>query len=206
MMTTGTPTGMLQGVLDGIRDEVAKQTDRGTLPTYIAPLAWVDAKKFGIVVALNDGRVLSAGDVDEAFSVQSITKVFTLTLALGKIGDRLWERVGREPSGTPFNSIVQLEHENDIPRNPFVNAGAIVLCDVLLAGRKPRETIGEILQFVRFLADDESIVIDPTVARAEQAMGYRNVALANFMMSYGNLSHPPELALGVYFHHCAIAM
>ncbi|HME20702.1 MAG TPA: glutaminase [Acetobacteraceae bacterium] len=134
------------------------------------------------------------------------TKVFTLTLALGKIGDALWTRVGREPSGTPFNSIVQLEHENGIPRNPFINAGAIVLCDVLLAGRKPRETIGEILEFVRFLADDETIAIDPAVAAAEKATGYRNVALANFMMSCGSLAHPPELALGVYCHHCAIAM
>src|SRR5208337_4027812 len=117
------------------------------------------------------------------------TKVFTLTLALGKIGDALWTRVGREPSGTPFNSIVQLEHENGIPRNPFINAGAIVLCDVLLAGRKPRETIGEILEFVRFLADDETIAIDPAVAAAEKATGYRNVALANFMMSCGSLAH-----------------
>src|SRR6195952_4485997 len=197
---------LLQAALDGIRDDMATRTDRGVVPDYIAPLARIDPTKFGIVVALNDGRVLGAGQVEEAFSVQSITKVFTLTLALGKVGDALWARVGREPSGTAFNSIVQLEHEKGIPRNPFINAGAIVLCDLLLAGRQPRETIGEILQFVRFLAGDDTIAIDPTVAAAEKATGYRNVSLANFMMSCGNLTHPPELPLGVYFHHCAIAM
>ena len=102
---------------------------------------------------------------------------FAVALALGKIGDALWARVGREPSGSAFNSIVQLEYEHGVPRNPFINAGAIVLCDVLLAGRRPRETIGEILQFFRFLANDYSIAIDPVVAAAEKSTGYRNVAL-----------------------------
>jgi glutaminase len=205
-VTTNIDASALQEVLEEICDDVVTQADRGAVPDYIAPLARVDPGKFGIAVALNDGRVFGAGQVDEAFSVQSISKVFTLTLALGKVGDALWARVGREPSGTPFNSIVQLEHENGIPRNPFINAGAIVLCDLLLGGRKPRETIGEILQFIRFLADDETIAIDPAVAAAEKATGYRNVSLANFMKAYGNLTHSPELPLGVYFHHCAIAM
>ena len=100
------------------------------------------------------GNVAAAGDCDTPFSIQSVSKVFTLTLALGKIGDHLWHRVGREPSGSPFNSIVQLEFERGKPRNPFINAGAIAVTDVILSGHRPREALGEILRFVRFLADD----------------------------------------------------
>ena len=99
-----------------------------------------------------EGNVAAAGDSDTPFSIQSISKVFTLTLALGKVGDRLWRRVGREPSGSPFNSIVQLEFERGIPRNPFINAGAIAVTDVILSGHQPREALGEILRFMQFLS------------------------------------------------------
>jgi glutaminase len=132
--------------------------------------------------------------------------VFTLTLALGKVGDRLWRRVGREPSGSPFNSIVQLEYERGIPRNPFINAGAFAVTDVILSGHKPREALGEILRFMRFLTDDPSIVIDEAVAASEQRTGFRNRALANYMKAFGVLDNPVDYTLGVYFHHCAIAM
>ncbi len=196
----------LEMALAEVAAEMAARADRGEVATYIPQLGRVDAGKFGIAAATNDGRMLVAGDAEESFSIQSISKVFTLTLALGEKGDALWKRVGREPSGNPFNSIVQLEHENGIPRNPFINAGAIVVSDVLLAGHQPRETIGEILRFVQFLADDETIFIDRAVAASERATGYRNFALANYMKSFGNLHHAPEMALGVYFHHCAIAM
>ncbi|MER8439728.1 glutaminase [Mesorhizobium sp. M1312] len=196
----------LELALTEIAAEMAERTDRGEVATYIPQLGKIDPKKFGIAAVTNDGRVLMAGDADEPFSIQSISKVFTLTLALGNVGDALWQRVGREPSGNPFNSIVQLEHENGIPRNPFINAGAIVISDILLAGHQPREAIGEILRFIQFLADDETIVIDREVAASERATGFRNLALANYMKSFGNLNHAPDLALGVYFHHCAIAM
>lgn len=196
----------LEQALGEVAAEMAAATDRGKVATYVPQLGKVDPQKFGIAVVTTDGRVLVAGDADEPFSIQSISKVFTLTLALGEKGDSLWKRVGREPSGNPFNSIVQLEHEHGIPRNPFINAGAIVISDVLLAGHRPRETIGEILRFIRFLADDDGIVIDQAVAASEQATGFRNYALANYMKSFGNLTHAPELALGVYFHHCAIAI
>jgi glutaminase len=101
---------------------------------------------------------------------------------------------------------VQLEHENGVPRNPFINAGAIVITDVLLAGYKPRESIGEIVRFIRSLADDDTIKIDKDVARSELGTGFRNFALANYMRSFGNLDHPAEETLGVYFHQCALAM
>ena len=140
-----------------------------------------------------EGNVAAGGDSDTPFSIQSISKVFTLTLALGKVGDRLWRRVGREPSGSPFNSIVQLELEHGIPRNPFINAGAIAVTDVILSGHQPREALGEILRFMRFLADDPSITIDEAVAASEQRTGFRNIALANYMKSFGVLENPVEL-------------
>lgn len=196
----------LQALLDDIHREMAAKMRRGKVADYIPQLAAVDPGHFGIAVTTIDGREFTAGEADTAFSIQSVSKVFTLTLALGKVGDRLWGRVGREPSGTAFNSIVQLELEHGKPRNPFINAGAIAVADVLLAGHQPKEAIGEIVQFVRFLAGDETIVIDNRVARSETDTGFRNFALAQFMRSFGKLDHPAEHVLGVYFHQCALAM
>jgi glutaminase len=180
--------------------------DRGRLPDYIPALAAGDLSKFGIAVALNDGTVVTGGDSEVRFSIQSISKVFTLTLSLGLFGDAIWRRVGKEPSGSAFNSIVQLEYENGIPRNPFINAGAIAIADALLASHEPRETIGEILHFIRMVANDEEIAIDPVIARSETATGFKNFALANYLAACGNLRNAPERALGVYFHQCAITM
>ena len=137
-----------------------QRPDRGEVATYIPELARVDAKAFGLAVIDAEGNVTVGGDSETPFSIQSISKVFTLTLALGKVGDRLWQRVGREPSGSPFNSIVQLEFERGIPRNPFINAGAIAVTDLILSGHQPREALREILRFIRLLADDPSITID----------------------------------------------
>jgi glutaminase len=189
-----------------IAAEMASETERGRVADYIPPLAKVDPARFGIAVVTVDGDCHLAGDAEEPFSIQSISKVFTLTLALGRVGDRLWDRVGREPSGTAFNSIVQLESEHGVPRNPFINAGAMVVSDLILAGHQPREAIGEIVRFVRSLSGDDAIFVDENVARAEQATGYRNAALANYMRAFDNLKNPVDLTLGVYFHHCAIAM
>lgn len=194
-------------VVADIAEEMRGIAERGTVASYIPPLASVPADKFGIAVVMADGTVHAAGDADEAFSIQSISKVFALTLALGAVGDQLWNRVGREPSGSAFNSIVQLETEHGIPRNPFINAGAIVVCDVLLGRLQPREAIGQMLRFVRELAgDDDTIRIDETVARAEQETGFRNMALANYMRAFGNIHGDVELVLGTYFHFCALAM
>ena len=196
----------LDRVVKEIADEMRQRPDRGEVATYIPELARADPQAFGLAVIDADGHVAAAGDCDAPFSIQSISKVFTLTLALGKVGDRLWRRVGREPSGSPFNSIVQLEFEHGMPRNPFINAGAIAVTDVILSGHQPREALGEILRFMRFLADDASITIDEAVAASEQRTGFRNVALANYMKSFGVIENPADFTLGVYFHHCAIAM
>lgn len=189
-----------------ITAEMREATERGRVADYIPPLACVSRDRFGIAVVMADGTLHLGGNAEEPFSIQSVSKVFSLTLALGMVGDALWSRVGREPSGSAFNSIVQLETEHGIPRNPFINAGAIVVADVLLAGGAPAEAIAGVLRFVRTLAADETITIDAKVAAAELATGYRNMALANYMRAFGNLQHPVEQALGVYFHQCALAM
>lgn len=196
----------LDRVVKEIADEMRQRPDRGEVASYIPELARVDPKAFGLAVIDAEGNVAAGGDADTSFSIQSISKVFTLTLALGKVGDRLWRRVGREPSGSAFNSIVQLEVERGIPRNPFINAGAIAVTDLILSGHQPREALGEILRFMRFLAQDTTISIDEAVAASEQRTGFRNAALANYMKSFGVLENPVDYTLGVYFHHCAIAM
>lgn len=182
------------------------ETDRGNVADYIPQLAAVDPNQFGICVALPTGEVFSAGSAQTLFSIQSISKVFSLTLALGKMGDAIWANVGREPSGDPFNSIIQLEHEHGIPRNPFINAGAIAVVDAIMMGHEPKESLAEILQFVRFIANDDTIAIDEKVAQSELATGHRNSSLAHFMASFGRMRHTIEKVLGVYYHQCSISM
>ncbi len=183
----------------------AGSRERGKVADYIPSLAQVDPEQFGIAVVTADGDVHVGGVADAPFSIQSVSKVFALTMALGRVGGALWKRVGVEPSGSAFNSIVQLEAEKGIPRNPFINAGAIVVSDVVLGQAEPREAIGDLLRFVRFVADDNGIVIDNEVANSEAGAGFRNLALANYMKSFGNLDRADE-ALRVYFHQCALAL
>ena len=196
----------MQDILDEIAFDISGMTDRGQVADYIPELAAVDPNQFAISVALPSGEVFSAGCANQLFSIQSISKVFTLTMALGKLGDSLWHRVGREPSGDPFNSIVQLEHEHGKPRNPFINAGAIAVVDAIMMGHQPKELLAEIIQFVRYLANDNSIVIDEDVALSELATGHRNSSLAHFMASFGQMEHDINCVLGAYYHQCAIAM
>ncbi len=196
----------LDAIVKHIAHDLANRSDRGKVADYIPELAGINPNQFGIAIIDYDGNVHAAGDADVPFSIQSISKVFTLTLALGIVGDRLWRRVGREPSGNPFNSIVQLERERGVPRNPFINAGAIAVTDVLVTGHQPREALGQILRFIQFLADDPTITIDKAVAESEKRTGFRNTALANYMKSFGVVENDVDFTLGVYFHHCAIAM
>src|SRR4051794_31522317 len=187
----------IDAILNEIASDMSATLERGKVADYIPGLAKVDPGQFGIAVVLADGTIHMAGDAETAFSIQSISKVFTLTIALGKVGDALWRRVGREPSGSAFNSIVQLEYEGGIPRNPFINAGAIAVTDVILSGHQPREALGEILRFLQFVADDPSIAVDEAVAASEQRTGFRNYALANYMKAFGVLDNPADFTLGV---------
>ena len=196
----------MQNILNEITEIINASTDRGNVADYIPELAAVDPNQFAISIALPDGQVFSAGCAQKPFSIQSISKVFSLTLALGKIGDAVWTKVGREPSGDPFNSIVQLEHEQGKPRNPFINAGAIAIVDTIMMGHEPKELLAEILQFVHYIANDNSIGIDEKVALSELATGHRNASLAHFMASFGRIEHPIDKLLGAYYHQCSIAM
>ena len=178
----------------------------GRVADYIPALAAVDPDKLGIAVADAQGRVHGAGDCDEPFSIQSISKVFTLALALDRVGAGLWERVGREPSGSAFNSIVQLETERGKPRNPLINPGAMVVTDQLIGDRSADVAIADLLALLRAQARDESICVDERVARSEAETGSRNRSLAWFMKSCGILANDVETVLGAYFRQCAVAM
>lgn len=206
-MPRPTPTtDQLRDIVTEICAEMAAETERGTVADYIPQLARVDPGQFALCLTLADGTRINGGDSAVRFSIQSVSKVFTLALALGRDGEQVWSRVGREPSGDPFNSIVQLEAERGLPRNPFINAGAIAVTDLLLSHYRPKEALGTILQFVRYIGGDDGIAIDPAVARSETETGFRNTALANFMRAYGIVQGPVEETLGVYFHHCAIGI
>ena len=159
----------VESILRTLNSDARQGDDWGQVAQYIPQLADVDPAQFAISVALADGRLLEAGDCHVPFSVQSITKIFTLAIALGRSGDQLWTRVGREPSGRAFNSIVQLEQEDGRPRNPFINAGAIVTTDEVLGTRTPREALGEIIAFVRAAAGSDDIYINDAVAASETA-------------------------------------
>ncbi len=197
---------MIQDCLDDLVLALSTEKNRGKVADYIPQLAHVDPNQFGIAVCTPEGQMYSAGQADTLFSIQSISKVFTLTMALGKLGDGIWTHVGREPSGDPFNSIVQLEHESGKPRNPFINAGAIAVVDAIMMGHEPKETLAEILNFVRFIANDNSICFDHAVAASEMAHRDRNASLAHFMKAFGRLRHDVDKVLGTYFHQCSIAM
>ena len=168
----------LQPLLDEITEIARASHDRGKVADYIPELADVDLNQFGIAIARPGLSTVMAGDAQVPFSIQSVSKVFMLALALGKLGDRLWSRVGREPSGHSFDSMLLLELEKGYPRNPFINAGAIVTTDAVLQGSSPRETLGALLRFIRAAAGDEAIHINDRVARSEIATGHRNFALA----------------------------
>lgn len=193
-----------QELLERIAADIAPLVGSGTPAEYIPALASVDPTRFGMALADLDGNVYGAGDWEVPFSTQSITKVFALALALAEGGDALWERVGREPSGNPFNSLVQLEYENGIPRNPFINAGALVVTDRLqtLTG----DASSELLDFLRTESGNESLAFDPEVAASEQEHGDRNAAVAHFMASYGNIDNPVPALLDHYFWQCSIEM
>ncbi|WP_380057901.1 glutaminase [Falsihalocynthiibacter sp. SS001] len=196
----------LQGIVDSIAERMVGEVERGVVANYIPELATVNLNQFGIAIVLANGEVICAGDAEVPFSIQSISKVLTLTLALERCGATLWQRVGREPSGDPFNSIIQLEYEKGVPRNPFINAGAIVTADVVLEGQKPDQAVDQILDLCRRAAGDDDIFVDQNVAKSEAQTGHRNRALAQFISAENNLRCTVEDTLSVYFRQCSIAM
>jgi len=196
-----------QFVLDQIDAEIRPLLGlHGKVASYIPALARVPAAQFGMALRTCDGIEACAGDAATPFSIQSVSKLFTLTLAMQRMGDTLWERIGREPSGSPFNSLVQLENEHGKPRNPFINAGAIAVADRLVShGASHGGAKADVLALMSSLCG-EPVAFDSEVAQSEADTGFRNVALANFMKSFGKIDNDVASVLDLYFHQCALRM
>ncbi|MBK7061107.1 MAG: glutaminase [Rubrivivax sp.] len=193
----------LQAIVDEITATLRPQAgQQGQVASYIPALARVRADRFGIALRTFDGLEAAAGDSDVPFSIQSVSKLFSLTLGLQLIGESMWDRIGREPSGNPFNSLVQLEREEGKPRNPFINAGSIAVADRLISQGRTE------IDLVAMLSDlaGAPIDIDEEVAASEAATGFRNVALANFMKSFGQIDNEVAAVLRLYFGQCSIRM
>ncbi|MFV0596555.1 glutaminase B [Shewanella sp.] len=194
-----------QALLEEVVDKVRPLLGQGKVANYIPALANVDAGKLGIAVTTIDGETIGAGDYLEPFSIQSISKVFSLTLALTLYEEtEIWSRVGKEPSGHSFNSLVQVELERGKPRNPFINAGALVIADLLqsrLGAPKHR-----MLELVRALSQNDKVCFDKQVADSEYQHSARNAAIAYLMKSFGNFQGDVDTVLRTYFHYCALKM
>ena len=193
-----------QEILTSINSSCTLSKDRGAIATYIPELAKVDASKFGIHLVDANKNHFQSGDSNENFSIQSVSKVLSLAHAISIIGEDVWKRVDVEPSGDPFNHLSLLEQESGIPRNPLINAGAIVIADILVSNLNNPKS--DFLSFVRKLAGDDSINFDTNVANSEKRTGFRNYAAANLLKSYGNLKNDVETVLDFYFHQCSLAM
>jgi glutaminase len=193
-----------QELLNQVLEEVRPVMGQGKVASYIPALAAVDPGQFGMALATVDGELFGVGDWRTPFSIQSISKVFTLALVLARDGDALWRRVGKEPSGNPFNSLVQLEYEHGIPRNPFINAGALVITDRLLS--LTSDARGVLREFLQAESGNPSVDFDAIVATSEAEHGHRNAALAHFMAGYGNIENPVPSVLEHYFWQCSLAM
>ncbi|MFA0963075.1 glutaminase [Roseivirga sp. BDSF3-8] len=191
-------------ILKEIEEELQPSKGIGANATYIPELAKVDPDVFGLYLDPIHGNEYGVGDFDKRFSIQSIVKVPAVAMAFRMIGDRVWDRVGVEPSGDPFNSLVQIENENGIPRNPLINAGALVVADILYSLLdNPKQ---DFLRFMRRLANNETIQYNQDVVASEKAHGYRNRATINLIKSYGNIENDEQEVLDFYYHQCSIEM
>ena len=191
-------------IIQEVYQKVKIIDDEGQLASYIPELANVDSANFGIYISTIDNLNFGLGDCYDKFSIQSMAKVLSLSLAYSIIGEKLWERVGVEPSGTAFNSLVQLEADKGIPRNPFINAGSIVISDILLSNlENPKE---DFLAFVRGISNNPEIDYSQKIAASEKSVGFRNIALCNFIKSLGNIQNEPSEVLDFYFDLCSLEM
>jgi glutaminase len=193
-----------QHILNSIHTDLLRVKDKGQVADYIPELANVPKDRFGIYLNNIHGENYSVGDAHIKFSIQSISKVFTLAMAFAEIGNDCWKRMDVEPSGNPFNYLALLEQENGIPRNPLINSGAIVVADILVS--KFKDPKAALLKFVRGLANDDSIDFNSKVATSEMKTGFKNGAIANLLKSYGNLHNPIQEVLDFYYHQCSLEL
>ncbi len=193
-----------KSILEEIYQEAKAFPVIGNVAVTIPELAKIDPNKFGIHLTTIDGENFGIGDCEEKFSIQSVSKALTVAMAFTFLDEKTWERVGVEPSGSAFNSLVQLEFEKGIPRNPFINAGALVIADILISHlKKPKE---DFLDFIRTISGSQNINYNLKVAQSEKETGFRNAALANFLKSFGNINNDVETVLDFYFHQCSLEM
>lgn len=193
-----------EGILQEVHKEIKSLSTFGKVTCSIPELSIVDPDKFGMHLTTIDGLNFEIGDSNEKFSIQSISKVLTVALAFSILDEKIWKRVGVEPSGSAFNSLIQLEYEKGIPRNPFINAGAIVIADMLVSYLKnPKK---DFLDFIRMITSSSTIDYNLGVAQSEKDTRYRNAALANFLKSFGNIENDVDTVLDFYFHQCSIEM
>ena len=190
--------------IENLYEKVKRIDSKGDLASYIPELANVNSESFGVYISTINSSTFGVGNYSDKFSIQSIAKVLSLSLAYRIIGENIWKRVGVEPSGTAFNSLIQLEADKGIPRNPFINAGAIVVGDILISNLdNPKE---DFLAFVRGISNDSEINYSTDISLSEKSVGFRNVALCNLIKSFGNIENDPSEVLDFYFHLCSLEM
>ncbi|NOR28996.1 MAG: glutaminase [Lutibacter sp.] len=191
-------------IVTKIAKELENTPNKGKVANYIPELSTIDSSKFGVHLTTIQNRHFNFGNANEKFSIQSISKVLSLSLAYQLEDEKLWKRVGVEPSGTAFNSLIQLETDIGIPRNPLINAGALVISDILVSHLKnPKE---DFINYVRKISGIETIDYCPRIANSEKASGYRNTALINLMKSFGNIKNDIDVVMDFYFNLCSIEM
>ncbi len=191
-------------IFESIYRDLQGVEDLGQVASYIPELAKIDPNQFGVNLTAISGETYGFGDSEKRFSIQSISKVFTFVMAYSILKSDIWKRMDLEPAGTPFNSLIQLEYDMGIPRNPFINAGAIVVCDILVSElTNPKD---EIISFIRRLAGNDTINYNPKVAFSEKNTGYRNYALVYLMKSFGNIKNDIETVIDLYTHICSVEM
>lgn len=193
-----------QQILENTYQAILPYAKSGKQADYIPELAKVNPDQFGMCIHTIYGETAAIEQADTRFSIQSISKVFTLAMCLSIKGDDLWNRVGKEPSGTAFNSLVQLEVEKGVPRNPFINAGALVMADILLSSLNNPEA--DYLNFVRAVASNPTIDYNPEVAGSERENGFLNAAIVNLLKYHGTIENDIEQVLRFYFLMCSIEM
>ncbi|WP_159023590.1 glutaminase [Formosa sp. L2A11] len=194
----------IKNIIENCYNQVKGIENEGHLAAYIPELANINPEKFGVYITTMDQSGFGMGDCDEKFSIQSIAKVLSLVMAYKILGKKIWERVDVEPSGNAFNSLLQLEVEKGIPRNPFINAGALVISDILLT--ELAHPKADFLDFVRRISNNPNINYCSKIAESEKKVGYRNIALCNFIKSLGNITNEPDDVLDFYFNLCSLEM
>lgn len=191
-------------LIQDVYQKIKNTEDKGEMASYIPELSNVDPKNFGVHISTISQANFGIGNYNDKFSIQSIAKVLALILAYRIVGDEIWDRVGVEPSGTAFNSLVQLEADKGIPRNPFLNSGAIVVSDILLSNLKnPKQ---DFIDFVRSISNNTTLEYSNRIAQSEKDVGYRNVALCNFIKSFGQIKNEPSDVLDFYYDLCSLEM